>query len=160
MFRLSRPDYGVSVRYFPVILALILTSGCDDPEISAKALSVLENGVVAAEVECSGSYCLSGPTQICVQYSGINCIQYGPGPCNSTTFHYKAQRLQDGACFVTQPTLELIGRFRTEAAGCEATHNGSSFVIGGGNLTITSSQSEVTVIDLGLECVGHNIEDL
>jgi len=37
------------------VLSLLVSLGCDDPAAAAKALAVLEHGIVAAQIRCAGT---------------------------------------------------------------------------------------------------------
>lgn len=68
---------------------------CTSTEVHDKAVAILHDGVVQASVECDGAYEFQEGTSSGFCFNSI----YWP---NTTTvnYHYKAQKMLDGSCFM------------------------------------------------------------
>lgn len=98
---------------------------CDAPEIHAKALNILQHGLIDAQVECHANIMQS----------------YCDLPMG---FHVQANKLVDGACLVVRPSvaggfgdMRLYDRTSPHAADCSYTDGDFSYVITAGYITGT-----------------------
>lgn len=96
---------------------------CQSAEVVDKVMSTLDNGIVEASVKCAGTALHHGRYNV----PGGDII---PGMSTYVPFVYKAQRLQEGTCFVSWSTpgeqpfanaagdIGFIPRSSADAAGC------------------------------------------
>lgn len=191
-----------------IIAALLMTVGCDDPTVhslitsnfvcvympywmgecdseamSAKAQSVLTDGIIAAKVSCSGNYLFQ-------KKQGDSCgsaLNWGDV---NVQYTYRAVRLQEGACYVnwsssghtntsdessdsSHADVDIIARSQSEAIACSVNLAANVHAsVAGGNLTIHSEATSYyrdgscpdpqatpdTVVSLTSEsCTGFNL---
>lgn len=165
-----------------LLVAFLISAvvGCDDPEVSAKAVSILTDGLIAGEVKCSGQWYV-GTTD----GAGANPPAPDSGIPVYYNFIYRAQKFQDGTCFMawseySDLTIEFIPRHDPKYVSCEV---GTSGIIEAkdGHVTITSSEhsaryvsgprnsyssweyylpspAPTTVFDMSTQCTGFNFE--
>lgn len=144
-----------------LVLALLVTVGCDDPtvheyittnfvcvyrpswmgecdssELTARAQNVLDHGLVQAQIKCEGS-------TLAFKYLST---------AHNTDFKYQVELLQDGSCFsrfsvipsgttsFSKSGLEYYDRTSATATGCEQVAAGYSGSYADGVLTITSPE--------------------
>lgn len=133
-----------------IIIAVGLALGCDDPAVSAKALDVLEHGIVAAHVSCSTSF-------------------NWPGIGSGLDANVDIKRLVDGSTLTRvqrewDPASATNLCERNEA--CAATGEIVS-PLGSPSLTVWAESGEVhiepsgqSVIDLDIDtqCTGFNLD--
>lgn len=154
------------------LLAVLTIAGCDDESVQNKVANVLEHGIVAGSVSCSGEFLNNS-------YSSIPCAQAGSSTAGYT---YNVRKLQDGACFISayayQQHNDLIPRSDAAASGCKVyeaselrmyVQDGNLIVHPWGtiqthtsgscqNPTYTSSPMPDTVIDLVTQCQGYGFD--
>lgn len=158
---------------------------CTSTEVHDKAVSILTNGLVAGEVKCAGTV-----TRYNVSCAGFSTPSEGgiesSDPAPTTTLKYKAQKLQDGTCFVSwsasgagyKNDIGFIPRSNTYASSCEIDLTSDVHATAdGGKLTVHSSQTSYhlqytpglgtscepyatpdTVFDMATQCTGFNFE--
>jgi hypothetical protein len=165
-----------------LIVAAMLTAGCDDPAVHAKAVNVLTNGLIAGEVKCSGQWFV-GTTD----GAGASPAAPDSGIAVNSNFFYRAQKFQDGSCFMswsetsTSPSVyEFIPVHDSKHLTCEVGTQGgikttgasvtvkssapSARYIGGPRNNCSSweyylpSPSPVTVFDMSTQCTGFNFD--
>lgn len=155
---------------------------CTSSEVHDKAVSIMENGLVAGEVNCTGTI-----TRYAVQCSGFAVPVTATGidpsdPPATGILKYKAQKLQDGTCFINWSAvgygsnIGFIARSNANASACEIpitsdVHASASE----GKVTVHSSQVSYhvqgspapgcepystpdTVFDMATQCTGFNFE--
>jgi hypothetical protein len=159
------------------ILGLGVVAGCDDPEVQDKIASALVNGVVAGEVKCTGAF--TRYNIACTGYSVPSDPTISNFPATGT-LNYKAQKLQDGTCFVNWSAfgsdIGFIARSNSYANGCEVDITNDVHVsASGGSVTVHSSQVSYklqgnptigcdpystpdTVFDMNTQCTGFNFD--
>lgn len=181
-------------------VAALLTAGCDSPavlanidtytcaylpgavdcstqEVHDKAVSILTNGLVAGEVNCTGTF-----TRYKVQCAGYS-VPEDPSSTGPATgiLKYKAQKLQDGTCFVNWSAygsgdVGFIARSNAYASACEIDIASDIHVTASNNeVVVHSSQVSYrlqgnptlgcvpyttpdTVFDMHTQCAGFNFE--
>lgn len=157
---------------------------CSSPEVHTKVVSILENGLVAGEVNCTGTV-----TRYRVQCSGFAVPVTATGidssdPPETSILKYKAQKLQDGTCFVSwsgsgagyNSDIGFIPRSNSYASSCEIDLARDVHVLASdGKVTVHSSQVSYkiqgspnpgcepyatpdTVFDMSTQCTGFNFE--
>ncbi len=94
---------------------------CTTQEVHDKAVSVLQNGLVAGEVRCEGAALSHGRMNADPAIPGGGVIV--PSASTYVTFKYRAQKLQEGTCFVNWSAggafdAGFIPRSSAEAEGC------------------------------------------
>lgn len=154
---------------------------CTTQEVHDKAVSILTDGLIAGEVKCSGQWFV-GTTD----GAGVSPPAPDSGLPVYYDFTYRAQKFQDGTCFMVwsdySPTLttEFIARHSSKHVNCEVGISGS-FVAANELLTITSHQhswryvggprndhssweaylpspAPTTVFDMATQCTGFNFD--
>jgi hypothetical protein len=98
---------------------------CDSTEVHAKALNILQHGLVDAQVECH--------VTVTQPYCSL-----------PMAFHVQASKLVDGACLVEQPSvaggfggMRLYDRASAHAADCSFSDGDFSYSIASGHITGT-----------------------
>ncbi len=151
---------------------------CTTQEVHDKAVSILTDGLIAGEVSCAGTY--TEYTAACPHGTGLPS---GVSPTGVTgTFNYKAQKLQDGTCFVnwsSGPSKDIgfIARSNSYAESCEVDLNTYMHLSAtGGEVVVSSTQPSYriegnsplfycaaystadTVFDMETQCTGFNFD--
>jgi hypothetical protein len=135
----------------PILLLGALTLGCDDPEVAAAAAAILEHGIVAAKVDCVGTF---------------------SHPDGTRAYAFSAAKMIDGSALMTarvasNSATKLCARSEgcsTPAASVQT--NGAErvdFSVTAGELTIVdpviSGPSDTPdVVDVEASCTGFNLE--
>lgn len=162
------------------VLGLGAVAGCDSPEVEDKISSILVNGLIEGEVKCSGQWFV-GTTD------GAGASP--PAPDSGTPiyndFTYRAQKLQDGTCFMAwsessniPSVIEFIPLHDPKHTNCEVGTLGG-IVAEDGEVVLTStahsaryvsgprnnftsweyylpSPAPTTVFDMNTQCTGFN----
>lgn len=128
-------------------LLAALVFGCDDPEISEKALDLLEFGGMQAKVVCTGVSYPAGGMSDC-------------DPIGDVT--YTGHRFADGSAFVTLSGNPVFwGRAEPEAAEMEFVFSGAitpiTFAVADGELTASRAACTPVVVDISGSCTGFNL---
>jgi len=136
-----------------LLIALLVALGCDDPDVAAKALDVLEHGSVMASVVCEVPK-ESTPLTICDE-----------------AYDVRAKLLVDGSSFVQcipNPGVAALGDYgfssfneRGESVAAHGRGSGGYFTcsLGGGQVSFgqkgtSCSRDE----DIETYCTGRNLE--
>ncbi len=156
---------------------------CASQGVHDKAVSILENGLIAGEVKCIGTV-----TRYKVQCAGFS-VPSSAGiessdPPESAVLKYKAQKFQDGTCFVNWSAsgygadIGFIARSNADSDSCGVNITSDvKATAGEGKLTVRSSQVSYhlhntpplgvscdpyvtpdTVFDMATQCTGFNFE--
>lgn len=126
-------------------LAALLTSACDDAEVTAKALDVLEHGLVAARLSCNCTGVANPPATTVNQ----------PGQV------YRALKLIDGSCSADNSSTSYWSeRSEAEASLCPSgSPAGPRSLVEGGVLKVFSSSTGLAyTADASACCTGFNLE--
>lgn len=129
------------------MLLASLAFGCDDPDVSAKALDLLAFGGMQAKVVCAGVSYPAGGMSDC-------------DPIGDET--YSGHRFADGSAFVTlSGTPVFWGRSEPEAAEMEFVFPSLTpvtFSVAEGELTVSRASCTPVVVDISTSCTGFNLE--
>lgn len=139
------------MKHLFILAALLGAVACDDPEVAAKAASVLEHGVVEARALCTGTVTTS-------------CSAVVP-------FTYAAHKLIDGSAIATANTGGFAGSdtrfFARDEAEADTLNVSPRLLIGfsvaDGELTVLSTETDCgapspTVKTIATDCTGFNLE--
>jgi hypothetical protein len=130
------------------LCALLLLSGCDDPDVEGRALDILQFGGMIAKVQCADVPYPAGGMSDCDPIGGVT---------------YTGHRFADGSAFVTLSGNPVFwGRSEAEAEEMEFLFVGAitpvTFAVAGGELTVSRAACTPVVVDLELSCTGFNLE--
>lgn len=119
-----------------LLLIVALAFGCDDPDVSAKALDILEHGIVSARVDCSACAVSNGST-------------------GDTIALYTAHRMLDGSCLSREGDKT---RFCARDESCAADCRSENVSVSGGQIRQDIVSGADRVADIETCCTGFNLE--
>jgi hypothetical protein len=145
-----------------LLLIGLLALGCDDPEVAAKATSILEHGIVDAQASCSVTWSLPwagiGLTQFSVQ-NLVDGSKFYTGP-NSTFVPPTRLCARSEACgAAAERTLEVVQN-HTNVLTYKWSDGLFTIVADGGDVLTYESHTPQTYVseDITDVCTGFNLE--